>query len=328
MRVPILIVIPLCLLVIAGTWWQGTRKLDFMTPPPEAKLETVRREVLESFPAPKEPPAAPAPPPVSQEPQDPPIPSKPEIDLGQLGHPPALNEYMDRSELGAAHFVELASQLEEKGEHQRALLAWERALDVGKPDASMAGVAISAIQRLRPKLPDWNTDAAKTQTIILQAGCGRTTAKALGPVLQATAAELTKASSGLLKVTTKIIPAKDPKNTKTLTPVAVWLTGPEKDSRSTEVMSFTPTTKEQLPDELRKAVFQVLRTYLTRGGTQPPPPVLAENSSPVDGFNSYITRQQWLMLGTVLNLPVPKPPETPPATTTKPDGQKKPSRKP
>jgi hypothetical protein len=321
-------VIPLCLLVIGGAWWQGTRKLDFMTPPPEKTLEQVRKKVLESFPAPKEPPAAPAPPPSSQEPQEPPIQAKPEIDLGQLGHPPALNEYMDRSELGAAHFVELAGQLEEKGETQRALLAWERALDVGKPDATRAGTAISAIKRLRPTLPDWNKDPTKTQTITLQVGTGRTTAKVLGPILESTAAELTAATSGLLKVTTKLTPGKDPKNTKTLTPVAIWLTGSEKDSRSTEVMSFTPTTKEVLPDELRKSVFQVLRGYLTRGGTQPPPPALAENSPPIDGFNAYITRQQWLMLGTVLNLPAPKPPETQAEPPAKPDKPKKTSKKP
>lgn len=329
MRVPILIVIPLCLLVIAGTWRQGTRQLDFMTPPPEGKLALVRERVLESFPAPKEPAAAPAPPPPVQETQEPPVHAKPEIDLGQLGHPPALNEYMDRSELGAAHFVELASQLEEKGEHQRALLAWERALDVGKPDATQVDAALTAIKRLRPTLPDWNTDAGKTQTILLQAGTGRSTSKILGPMLEATAAELTKASSGLLKVSTKLIPGKDPKNTKELTPIAIWLSGPDKDSRSTEVMSFKTASKETLPDDLRRTVFQVLRGYLTRGGTQAPPPALPDGGSPIDGFNAHITRQQWLMMGTVLNLPVAKPAEPPQAPEPpKPVKSKKTSKKP
>lgn len=317
-------VIPLCLLVIAGAWWQGTRQLNFMTPPPEEKLEQVKKKVLESFPAPKEPAAAPAPPPPLQESQEPPVQVKPEIDLGQLGHPPALNEYMDRSELGAAHFVELAGQLEEKGEFQRALLAWERTLDVGKPDAAQAASAVSAIKRLRPTLPDWNTDAGKTQTVLLQAGTGRSTAKVLGPILEATAAELTKASSGLLKVSTKLTPGKELKNTKELTPIAIWLSGPEKDNRATEVMSFKTATKETLPDDLRRTVFQVLRGYLTRGGTQPPPPALADGEAPADGFNSHITRQQWLMMGTILNLPVAKPPEPPaPPPPPKPTKPKK-----
>jgi hypothetical protein len=328
-RVPIFMVIPLCLLVIAGMWWQGTRKLDFMTPPPESRLVQVKQKVLESFPAPKEPAAAPAPPPPLQEPQEPRIEAKPEIDLGQLGQTPALNEYMDRSELGAAHFMELAAQLEEKGEFQRALLAWERTLDVGKPDVAQANSAVSAIKRLRPTLPDWNTDAGRTQTITLQAGTGRSTAKVLGPLLEAAAAELTKASSGLLKVSTKLTPGKEPKPTKELTPIAVWLSGPEKDTRSTEVMSFKAASKDTLPDELRRTIFQVLRGYLTRGGTQQPPPALAENSAPVDGFNAHITRQQWLMLGTVLNLPVPKPVETPVASPPpKPAKPKKTSKKP
>lgn len=323
-------VIVLSLLVIGGTWWQGTRKLDFLTPPPPSRLEEVKTKVLESFPAPKEPPVAPAPPPPLQGQQEPPVETRPEIDLGQLGHPPSLNEYMDRSEQGAAHFVELAGQLEEKGEIQRALLAWERTLDVGKPTAEQANAAVSALQRLRPKVPDWNTDSGKTITITLQAGTARGTARILAPLLEETAAELTKASSGILKVTTKLTPGKDAKGGKdNISPIAIWLGGNGKDTRSTEVLSFTATSKETLPLELKRSVFQVLRGFLTRGGTQQPPPPLPENGSPVDAFNSHITRQQWFGLGTVLNLPVVKPEEpSSPEPLQKPSKPKKSSKKP
>ena len=127
-----------------------------MTPPPEAKLAEIRARVEASVPQPNHPddavstpPAPPPPPPVVDAP--------PAQNLGDLGKPPALDDYTDLAANGAAALMERATALESVGESQRALLAWERVLDSTNPEKTEAETAIAAIQRLRPTLADWNT---------------------------------------------------------------------------------------------------------------------------------------------------------------------------
>ncbi|RYD17739.1 MAG: hypothetical protein EOP88_24990, partial [Verrucomicrobiaceae bacterium] len=205
MRVPIPVVILLVLAVAGGTWWQNTRHMDFMTPPSQARLELVRAQAEELFPEVKEPdepekPVEPPPP----EPPPPVEPPKPEIDLGDLAAAPTLVDYSLRAPDGVPHLIELATALEEKGEFQRALLAWERVLDLGKPDDSQATTALSAIRRLRPTLPDWNTKPETAITVTLHAGTGKKLAKTIAPVLESVAKDLERASSGIVKVKTQV----------------------------------------------------------------------------------------------------------------------------
>lgn len=301
----------LCLAVIGGTWWYQTRKLDFLSPPSGERLAEVRARVKTSLPPESVPAAEIASPPPLNEPPPPPEDPKPVIELGDLQNPPALNEYADLRDKGASHLIELAVLLETEGEIQRTLLAWERVLDCGNPDETQTNAAIAAIKRLRLKLPDWNNDPKKQVEIVLQAGTARKAVKSLTPVLQETARELERASAGLLKVSTKITPGKDPKSSKTPVPIAIWLSGPAKDSRSTEVMSFTAGKAESLPDEVRRTSLQVVRGFLGRGagGATPPPPAEGEILGEV--LNSHVTRHQWLILGHLLNQTQEKPAKKP-----------------
>lgn len=307
-RVPIPLVILLCVSVIGGFWWNGTRHMDFLTPPSEARLAEIRSKVEASLPPADHPvdavsapiPQPAPPPPPMEEP-------KPEIDPGDLECKPTLREYVDRAPQGAAHFIELAALLETKGEFQRALLAWERAIDSGKPDENQTAAAISAIKRLRPTLPDWNTDPAKTIAITLQAGTGKKTAKTLKPILEETARELSRASAGILKVTVQITAGRDSKKAASgPAPVALWLAGPAKKARSTEVLSFTVGPPDTLREEVRKTVFQILRGYLGRKSGQCPPPAIPDGQPALDAFNSHITRLYWHELGTMLGHPPEK----------------------
>jgi hypothetical protein len=323
-RVPIPAVILLIFAVVGGMWWYGTREKDFMTPPSPRKLEEIRTRVESSFPQTDKVDDAISEPVKPVEPPKPVVvePPKPEIDLGDLAAQPVLTQYGERSPQGTPHLMELAAALEEKGQFQRALLAWERVLDLTKPDESQARAAISAIRRLRPTLPDWNTDPTKTIPIILHAGTGKKMAKTLAPVLTQAARDLEKASAGMLKVTTEVSAGKS--NASGPSPVALWLAGPSKKPVSTEVMSFTVESPEALPPEVMKTIFQLVRSFLSQTTSYTPPAILADQENPQDALTYRVTRLSWNEFGTSLNLPPKKEespakkPETPPKKAAAP----------
>lgn len=305
-RVPIPVVVLLVLAVVGGTWWYNTRHIDFMTPPSQARLELVRTQAEHSFPHVKEAdePEKPAPPPPPEPPPPPPEPPKPEINLGDLTTPPTLLDYGLRAPEGAPHLIELATKLEEKGEFQRALLAWERVLDLSKPDEAQVSTALSAIRRLRPTLPDWNTKPETAITITLHAGTGRKFSKPIAPVLKEVAKDLERASSGILKVKTSVTAGKT--SAKGATPVAVWLAGPDKKSASTEVLSFTVEKPEALREEVLKTVYQLIRGHMARTTAYTPPSSPAAGETVQDALTIRVTRLCWSELATALNLPAKK----------------------
>lgn len=305
-RVPIPVVILLVLTVVGGTWWKTTRHLDFVTPPSEAKLAEIRQKVESSFPQADRVDDAISVPVVVEPPPPPPPPPKPVIDLGDLSQPPALQNYGEISPKGPAPLIELARALEEKGEFQRALLAWERVIDLTKPDAAQSATAISSIKRLRPTLPDWNTKPETAIQIQLQASTSKKLVKDLTPVLEGVARELERASSGILKIKTTVTPGKSSTSSKAPTPVALWLTGPGKKPVSTDVMSFTVESPDKLRDEISKTVFLLVRAYLVKSTAYTPPADVAVGENPMDALTFRITRLGWSEFATSLNLPPKK----------------------
>jgi len=308
-RVPIPVVILLVLAVTGGIWWGNTRRMDFMTPPTSAELAELRIRVESSLPRADQPADSISVPAAVEEPEpEPPPPPVPEIELGDLGRPPALRDYADRAPQGAAHLIELAAALEKKGEFQRGLLAWERVLDSAKPDAPQAATAIAAITRLRPTLPDWNAKPEAVLQITLHAGTGKKLAKSLTPILEGVARDLERASSGILKIKATVTAGKTSKAGKGAVPVALWLAGPEKKSSSTEVLSFTVESQDTLRQEILKTVYQLVRSQLGRAAQYTPPANLADGEDPQAALGFRITRLGWSEFATALNAPAKKSP--------------------
>ncbi len=310
MRVPIPIVILLVLAVVGGIWWNNTRRMDFMTPPSAAELVEIRQKIESSLPQADQPENAISAPPVEKAPEPPPPPvepPKPKIDLGDLTTPPTLHNYGEITPLGSTHLIELAAALEEKGESQRALLAWERVIDLTKPDATQAATAIAAIKRLRPTLPDWNTKPEAAITIELHAGTGRTMAKTLTPILENIARDLETASAGIVKVKTKVTAGKNTPAKKPV-PIALWLSGPGKKPASTEVLSFTLESPDTLRQEVMKTVFLLVRSHLGRATAYTPPAALTAGEDPQSALNFRITRLCWSEFAAALNPPQKKTP--------------------
>ena len=299
-------VILLVLAVVSGMWWGNTRRMDFLTPPSAAKLEAIRIKVKSSLPRQDQRDDAISVPAVVKAPTPPPIVEEPEMDLGDLTTPPTLQSYGELSSRGAVHLIALAGGLEKKGEFQRALLAWERVVDLTPADADQAATAISAIKRLRPTLPEWNAQPEAKIAITLHAGTGRKLAATLTPILVDVARDLEAASSGILKVAATVTPGKTSTPVKGPTPVALWLAGPDKKSASTETLSFTVTEPETLRQDILKTVFQLIRSHLGRATKYIPPAALADGENPQGALNFRVTRLCWSEFAGALNLPPTK----------------------
>lgn len=303
-------VILLVLAVVGGVWLTTTRHLDFLTPPSQAKLEEIRIKVESSLPRADQVDDAISVPVAVKQAEVVPAPvevTKPPIDLGDLNVPATLQSYGDRSPNGSAHLIELANALEEASEPRRALLVWERVMDLTKPDDAQANTAISAIKRLRPTLPDWNLKPEAAVTITLHASAGKKLAQALPPVLAAIARDLEKASSGIIKVKPVVIVGKTNSSGKSPAPVALWLAGPDKKASSTEVVSFTIDSPDKLRHEVLKTVFSLIQSHLARSTAYTPPATLAEAEDPLDALNFRVTRLCWSEFAAAMNQPQKKP---------------------
>lgn len=307
-RVPIPVVILLITIVCGGMWWKNTRHMDFMTPPSSARLEAVKAKIEAELP-PEEIQEIIVP--VVREPEPPPPPPeppKPQVNLGDLTTPPVLQQYGERVPQGAQHLIDLARALEEKGDFTRALLAWERVIDLAKPDAEQAGTAISSIKRLRPTLPDWNASPEAMISIVLYASTGKTNVKALTPVLAGVARDLEAASSGIVKVKTVVNAGKTSKSGKGPAPIALWLAGSVKKPSSTEVHSFTTESPDTLRAEILKTALLLIRNQLARTTAYTPLATLAEGEDPQSALNFRVTRLGWSEFAAGLNLPPKKQP--------------------
>lgn len=307
-RVPSPVVILLIFPVVGGIWWWNTRDIDFVTPPSAEKMEQVRRWAKSSLPVDNEAENLPAPQP-SPVIAELPAPSveepTPQVNVGDLTIPATLQSYGEFAPEGAEQLAEVAEALEKQGEFLRALLAWERVIDLTKPTENQAATAISAIKRLRPTLPDWNSKPEAAITIVLHTGTGKKMAKTLAPIVENIARDLEAASSGILKVSVTVTAGKS--NTlKGPAPVALWLTGAGKSSSATETLSFTLDSQDVLRTEILKTVFLLIQSQLSRTTAYTPPAALSEKEDPQSALNFRVTRLCWSEFAAGLNLPPKK----------------------
>ncbi|MES2996559.1 MAG: hypothetical protein V4733_07090 [Verrucomicrobiota bacterium] len=325
MHVPWYAVVPLCIVTVPGAWWLGAKDKDFMTPPSERRLQEIRGLALAALPKPDQQGAliqaktGSVATPAETQPS-----AKPKIHLGDLTAPPKLADYALEAEKGAEYLISLALLLEGEGEFLRALSAWERVIDHALPTDSQRQAAVSSIERLRPTLPAWNTDETKAALIILHAGAGKKSAELLKPHLEAMAEKLEDASSGIVRVNADIAASRTDLSRSGAAPVAIWISGPDTNAPSTEVMSFTFEKPDELPSQLVSSVFTLLRGYLFRNTTLAPVPELPADRINERTLKSSITRYAWKNLSVLLNRPAPNAPKPPEAVKPQPTEKPKP----
>lgn len=305
MRVPFLIAIPTCLIMVSLIWWLGTHKMDFLAQPSEAKLQQIRSDALASLPVstmqddaisvrvpPPQPDTT-----VSELPTE-----VGPVEIGDVSSPPVLDTYSDRAPEGSEKLLALAEALEKQGTFQRALLAYERVLDLSQSNPEQIQTAVNSIQRLKPTLPLWNSDSASAIPITLHIGTGVKFSKILPDILDKVSSELATASSGLVTPTYQLNIGRSIQDTDAPTPVALWITGGAKGTPSTDVLSFTTDDPETLRHDILKTAFNLIRSYLAKSASHNPPPEIT--AEPLLALENHLTRLLWSEFAGLLNPPV------------------------
>lgn len=309
MRIPIYITIPSCILIVLIVWWIGTRKIDFLTPPSAAELEIIHKKTIASLPLSRVEPEvtavdSPALPNIEQSTNDPSVVYEGAVDIGDLSPPKTLDTYSERAPDGAAKLLKLAAELEAQNSPQRALLAYERVLDLSQANPQQIYLAQHNIRRIGPTLPVWNSDIKNSHSIVIHIGTGKKFSKELPAIMKDVSQEIHRASSGLIKCEVELNIGESIRTTDAPTPVAVWMTGKNKKSPSTDVLSFTSSNSANLRKELVKTLFNLIRGQLSKSTSYNPAPEAVDD--PQSALSTNITRLLWDELGKTLN-PPPKP---------------------
>ncbi|MGJ8633351.1 MAG: hypothetical protein ACSHX7_05470 [Luteolibacter sp.] len=303
MRLPFFITIPACLLTILIVWFVSTQNMDFLTPPSEARLQEIRTQTQAGIPVSPiqedaisvQVPIPAADPVIIQD--DPEVVET--VDLGDLTSPPVLDTYSNRAPEGAEKLVILGTALEQAGAFQRALLAYERILDLSQAEPAEIQAAISAIQLLRPTLPLWNNDPETAYPVIINIGTGEKFSEELPGLMKTMTKDLRNASSGLINFQFKLNIGRSIQATDAPTPVAIWITGAGDSPPSTDVLSFTTEEADTLSPDILKVVFNLIRSQLQKSSSYNPAPEAAND--PLTALDSHITRLLWNEFGTEMN---------------------------
>ncbi len=306
MRIPFYITIPSCLLIVLIVWWISTRRIDFLTPPPAAKLEEIHKKTIASLPISRIPPkvtavATPALPNIEHSTNDPSVVYTGTVDIGDISPPKTLDTYSERAPDGAAKLLKLAADLEQQNSPQRALLANERVLDLSQANPQQIYLALHNIRRISPTLPAWNQDTKTSQPITIHIGTGQTFAKVLPEIMESIIQEVHRSSSGLIQCKLELNIADYIPTNDAPAPIALWMTGKDKNSPSTDVLSFTSNNPDTLRKELLKTIFNLIRGQLSKSTSYNPAPEAVDD--PQIALSSNITRLLWNEFGKTLNPP-------------------------
>lgn len=301
-RVPIPIVILLSAVTIGVPWYIGTRHMDFMTPPGEEVLAQVRTETAMSVTKKSRLFS------IEEERNvksvvESPIRAAPVIDPGEPDAPAPLSGYGEHAREGAAAFITLAVHLEEQRGNIRALLAWERVLDVCQADQSQRDAALAGIKRLRPVVPIWNVDPQAAIPVVLEASVPTNVqADALEEVLTKCANELGRHSSGLIRFEPRV---ERPERKGTPVPViSLQMTADGSGAASTGQLDFPlPTEPELLRKELLSGAYKLVASQLAATTDFNPPDPLSADENPTPALETKITRLCWSEFGKSLQPP-------------------------
>jgi hypothetical protein len=297
MRIPILIVIPLCLITVALVHWLGAKDKDFVTPPSDKVLEAVRAEALASLPAihSEEEAVTPL---VAAEIIE--THANDALDPSAENTVPVLDAFSERAADGADSLLALAEAFEKKNLLDLALLANERVLDLAVSSADEIQTALSSTARLRQQLPAWKNQGEPIFRVVIHIGTSSVFAKDLPSILDSLVADLAKSSSGIIEFSYKLNIGKGIQTIDSPTPIAIWITGSEADSPSTDVLSFTTDQPETLTKELSKTMFQLIRNKVSEHSSYNPAPEPADDIH--FALNYHLTRLLWSEFGKTLNL--------------------------
>ena len=289
MIVPYKFAISLLILVPLTLWFVGTCKYDFMTP-----QDIPANELRPGFASPVNPEIADAvtsPARLSKRPEQPAI---PEIDPGDFQISPGLDEYQTFAHLGAPSLLQLAQKLQNAGQVQRAVLAYERVLDSTASGGSSQEKAQASITTLKTSLPRWNPDPQAAKPLRINLSTARDADSLLGTITTLT--ELIAASSGNQAQPEFVILKSDsPTLALPALPIALWLTisGEDPEIPSLTVVTITPPDDSTLNDITTHALYRLVSRRLESIGGFTLPPEFEEGENPENALVNKVTRLGW-----------------------------------
>ena len=302
MRVPLFIVIPLCIITLLGVWFSGTHNKDFVTPPSPDQLE----DITEKWKA-EQPEGTPhitkveAPTPqivvekkevIEKEPE--PLPLLP---TGDLTKSPSLSEYGVFNEKGSAELIRLATHLTEQKSPQRALLAWERVLDMTTPDDTQRQQAIAAISQLKQKLSPWNADPVNDIQITLHVNAQAQDPAALKGAILDFANVIQEASDFIIKANVKINNTPPKGNRAALVNIQLSSSATPTENSPSFVLPYHPDKQGEFKELLESSFYQLIRQQLISNTSFSPLPEVSSSEISELTFRHHITRLMWREFG-------------------------------
>ncbi len=291
MRVPLPISIASCVLVTVLAWWLSTRSQDFLTPPSKAELAQTRLAARQTNPTAHGGGDALSPQ-IVQSKDNIPIPV---IMPRHVNRSPELDDYLSEARFGTDYLIELA-QLLDKEHPERALICWERVIDSSNASESQLKMASQAVCRLKKALPTQNTQASEAIPVLIQAGTGPSAAKLLAPVLEEVCTMLGTHSSGTLFAEPKVSVGDEDMIDHGKSPVALWISAPLENSRSSDVVSFFISLEkpENLKRQVQREVYRIVQHHLNQMNDFQPLPKPTDRNSPEKLLEIRVTRMLWL----------------------------------
>jgi hypothetical protein len=220
-----------------------------------------------------------------------------ELEPGDLLSPPTLDQYRAASEKGPAALLRLASDFQNEGRIQRAVLAYERILDSTPPGGQERVQAEEAIASLKTSLPPWNTDAEDALPLTIHFGTARSAESFQGPIT-ALSSLITLSSGNLCRPDFQIHPGPAPEKNLPALPVAMWLTveGEEPQNPALAVLTIAPESEAQLDSRLTHALYRLISRRLKNDPELTAPPALLISDDPEKALVVKVTRLTWQKL--------------------------------
>ncbi|WP_018970080.1 hypothetical protein [Rubritalea marina] len=316
MRIPWYIVTLLALGVIISGAWLSIREADFTSPPTAQAVDTSVAAWKENYPPLPDKPKVVKHKLVDIPSIDTPVakePAPPEIPIGSLAFSPALNHFTEHASFSSASFIQLAKSLSKTPEHRVfATLAWERAIDTGKPDTQELHLAETSLLQLAQHQPAWWADTHNSLLLDVHISVPEESLTDKEEFTKQLLQSI-RDGSGYLVIPNIVWRHKEPSH-------QVWLKAPsDKGSTSHKIklvdaVLIKPSEEDSQPEAsvapidqatLYQAVFDSIASTL-RFSASPEPP-RPSTLSPKDSLSTALTRLHWQAFAHLLHGIKPAP---------------------
>ncbi|MGA0845181.1 MAG: hypothetical protein ACO3RV_01455 [Luteolibacter sp.] len=269
MRIPVPIVLALCLMVIGASWWYWSRQPD--------DVELGEKQ-----------------------------PSKTRVVDTRTLRISALAGHSETARRSPGELVKVASELEARGDFHSALMAYERMVDSTDIEGEELRVATAGLRRLREIVPPWNRQPEKALSIAVNARIGGD-GSGVESMLQALVDRINAASGGILRAELRVKHAAErpiPGGSN----LAIWFGGDGSEAPISPVTSRVLVANGDLNGDWETEISRMLYQRIAAELAEPAElrvPDWVQGGEPSELYETRITRLGWETLGRKFATPPP-----------------------